>query len=147
MADTSERANRRQVAIIGHPIFSMLMPIPIVCFLGALAADLAYMCSENLMWLNFSGWLILMGLVSGAVAGLFLIVDFIRLEALRFTTGWTHLFLFFAAWVVEFFNMLVHNRDGWTAVVPTGLTLSIIAVVLILVAGWLARPALVEVVR
>ena len=146
MADTIERRSRRQVAIVGHPIFSMLMPIPIVCFLGALAADLAYMCSENLLWLFFSSWLILMGLISGAIAGIFLIVDFIRLDALRMTTGWAHFFLFFAAWIIEIFNMLVHNRDGWTAVVPTGLTLSVIAVVLILVAGWLARPA-VEVVR
>ncbi|HET9811730.1 MAG TPA: DUF2231 domain-containing protein [Sphingomicrobium sp.] len=147
MADRIERSDRRQLAIVGHPIFSMLMPVPIVCFLGALAADLAYMCSENLLWLNFSSWLILMGLVSGAIAGLFLIIDFVRLSALRAIAGWSHLLLYFGAWLIELFNMLVHNRDGWTAVVPTGLTLSIIAVLLILIAGWLARPAVVEVVR
>jgi hypothetical protein len=42
--------------------------------------------------------------------------------------------LFFAALVVELFNMFIHTRDGWTAVVPTGMTLSILGVVLALAA-------------
>jgi uncharacterized membrane protein len=43
--------------------------------------------------------------------------------------------------VVEVFNSLVHARDGWTAVVPAGLTLSAIATVLSLVAGWYWQSA------
>jgi uncharacterized membrane protein len=42
-----------------------------------------------------------------------------------------------AAWIVELINALVHARDGWTAVVPLGLTLSVISVLLVLIGGWL----------
>jgi uncharacterized membrane protein len=53
---------------------------------------------------------------------------------------------FYAALLVELLNIYIHERDGWTAVVPIGMTLSIIGTVLILVAGWL-RPRLVELAR
>jgi uncharacterized membrane protein len=60
---------------------------------------------------------------------------------MRDGTGWAHLLIFYAALLAELFNIFIHERDGWTAVVPIGITLSIIGVVLILVAGWLRRPA------
>ena len=34
------------------------------------------------------------------------------------------------ALVVELFNALIHTRDGWTAVVPGGLILSVVAAIL-----------------
>ena len=55
--------------------------------------------------------------------------------------GWPAFALLLAAWIVEFINSLVHARDGWTAVVPTGLILSIVGAVLVLIAGWLNRVA------
>ena len=42
--------------------------------------------------------------------------------------------LFVAALVVELFSMFIHTRDGWTAVVPAGMTLSILGVLLALCA-------------
>jgi uncharacterized membrane protein len=42
--------------------------------------------------------------------------------------------LFFAALVVELFNMFFHTRDGYTAVVPAGMALSIVGVLLALAA-------------
>ena len=63
-----------------------------------------------------------------------LIVEFCASHAIRAGVGWAHLVLFFAALVVELFSMLIHTRDGWTAVVPTGMTLSILGVILLLCA-------------
>ena len=34
-------------------------------------------------------------------------------------------------------NMLVHSRDAWTSVVPTGLILSALVVLILLFTGWL----------
>ena len=120
-----------------HPILSLLLPIPIVCFVGALLTDLSYVNSGgNLLWLNFSSWLIAAGLVFGGIAIVFLIVD-----GIRGSVSWLAFLLVGAAWVVEFLNALIHARDGWTAVVPTGMILSIIGVVLILAGGWLSRSA------
>src|SRR3982750_3485851 len=107
MAESAAAPRRRPVAIVRHPIYSMLLPVPVVCFIGALLTDLSYVNSGG----------------GGGLAFLLLV----------------------AAWIVELINAFAHARDGWTAVVPLGLTLSIIGTLLILVAGWLHRPA-VEVV-
>ena len=34
-------------------------------------------------------------------------------------------------------NNLVHSRDGWTGVVPAGLTLSVVTVLVMIVTGFL----------
>jgi uncharacterized membrane protein len=147
MADAMARPAVRPISIVRHPIYSMLLPVPVVSFLGALITDIAYLKSDgNLIWLAFSSWLLLAGLVFGVIAALVLLIDFIRSPAMRGGTGWLHLLLFYAAQIVALFSIFIHERDGWTAVAGPGLTLSIITVVLILAAGWLHRPA-VEVVR
>jgi uncharacterized membrane protein len=61
---------------------------------------------------------------------------------MRSGVGWAHLLFFYSALLVELFSVFIHERDGWTAVVPIGMTLSIVGAVLILIAGWLRRPAL-----
>jgi uncharacterized membrane protein len=137
----------RPIAIVRHPIYSMLFPVPVVCFLGVLLTDIAYVNSDgNLIWLSFSSWLLLFGLLFGAIAALVLLIDVIRSSAIRRGAGWAHLLFFYAALVVELFSVFIHERDGWTAVVPIGLTASIVGALLILIAAWLRRPA-VEVVR
>lgn len=142
MAEVVQRRTRA-VAIAGHSIFSLLLAVPVVTFTGALLTDFVYTQSENLMWSNFSAWMILAGLIVGFVAGIFLLIDFGRNAVARTAAGYISLFFFLAAWIVEVFNMLIHNQDGWTSVVPAGIILSIIATLLIWIAGWLYRPALV----
>ena len=134
----------RPIVNARHPILSMLLPIPIVCFVGALLTDLAYANSGgNFLWINFSSWLITAGLVFGGIAILILLID-----SIRGSVSWLPFLLVGAAWVVEFLNALIHARDGWTAVVPTGMILSVIGVILILAGGWLSRsPRVVEDVR
>jgi len=39
--------------------------------------------------------------------------------------------------VLAFFNVLIHTRDAWTSVVPTGIILSLITVLILPVTGWL----------
>ena len=46
--------------------------------------------------------------------------------------AWTRALTYASAVALSIFNVLVHSRDGYTAVVPTGLALSGIAVVLLL---------------
>jgi uncharacterized membrane protein YoaK (UPF0700 family)/uncharacterized membrane protein len=147
MAESASRRDAGVIAIARHPIYSMLLPVPVVCFLGVLVTDITYVESDgNLIWLAFSSWLLLAGLLFGAIAAIVLLVDFIRDAAIRTGIGWGHLLLFYAALLVELFSIFIHERDGWTAVVPIGLTLSIIGALLILAAAWLRRPA-VEVAR
>jgi uncharacterized membrane protein len=80
-------------------------------------------------------------LIGGGFAGLVLIIEMVRAGQARRGALTSHFLFLFAAWIVEIFNSFIHARDGWTAVVPTGLTLPIIAVVLSLLAGWFWQSA------
>ena len=92
------------------------------------------------MWLHFSQWLIAAGIAFGVLAGIVLLIELITSRAIRGAPmGWMHVALFYVALVVEVFNAFVHTADGWTAVVPTGLILSIIGAVLMLAAGGTLR--------
>jgi uncharacterized membrane protein len=134
--------NPNPVRLLGpraHPLYPALLPIPVICFVGALITDLAYIVSTEMMWLDFSSWLLLVGLIGGGAAGALLIVELVRAHDRRALLP--HFLFLLAAWVVEVFNSFIHARDGWTAVVPTGLSLSVIATVLSLLAGWLWQSA------
>jgi uncharacterized membrane protein len=141
MADTLVRPVRLPLGGTAHPLYGALLPVPIVCFIGALASDLVYTGNPAMMWIDFSSWLLLAGLIGGGFALLVLMIDMIRLGHHRPAMLVTHFVLLVTAWVVEVFNSLIHARDGWTAVVPTGITLSITAAVLNLVAGWFWQSA------
>jgi uncharacterized membrane protein len=135
-------AGARVLSIARHPVYSMLMPVPVVCFLGVLLTDLAYLKSGgNLLWLSFSSWLLLAGTLVGGLAALMLLIDFIRSPAVRSAVGWGHVLLFYAALLVELLSSFIHERDGWTAVAGPGFVLSAVGAVLILIAAWLRRPA------
>jgi uncharacterized membrane protein len=134
MAEIVERTTSPVAAVTG-PVYLLLFPIPVVCFIGALLTDLTYASNAVIQWLAFSVWLIAAGLVFGAFAVIASLVELIAAEPLRSNiVGWGHIFLFWAAMIVELFNALVHSIDGWTAVVPTGLILSIIGSILAVLA-------------
>jgi uncharacterized membrane protein len=139
-----------RVAIGGVPIHAMLVPFPIVCFTGALLSDITYSNSPQVQWANFSQWLLAVGLIVGVLAAIFGLIDFLAAGRTRPRIGWFHLIGNAIVLLLALINNFVHSRDGWTGVVPTGLTLSAITVVLILVTGFLgwrmayrhvARPA------
>ena len=70
MADSAAR-QARTIAIARHPIHSILFPVPVVCCVGVLLTDVAYVNSAgNLTWLAFSSWLLLAGLFFGVVAAI-----------------------------------------------------------------------------
>lgn len=129
------RSPHPDVTRVAGTLYLLLFPIPVVCLVGALVTDVMYWRSEFLMWLHFSQWLLATGLAFGALAALALLVEFLSSDLLRAqTSGWLHLALICAALVVGLFNAFVHTVDGWTAVVPMGMTLSLVGAVLALAA-------------
>jgi uncharacterized membrane protein len=134
MAEIVARTESAVTGVTG-PLYLLLFPIPVVCFLAALVTDIAYAASAFLMWLHFSEWLIAAGLAFGALAAIVLLIEFFASRVIRSqASGWAHLALFYAALVVELFNAFHHTIDGYTAVVPTGLILSIVGAILALAA-------------
>jgi len=124
--------------IARHPIHPMLVPFPIACFVGALATDIAYAMTAQMMWSDFSAWLLVAGLIMGILAAIAGLIDFLGNPEIRAQTpAWPHLLGNATVLVLSFFNALVHTRDAWASVVPTGLILSVIVVLILPVTGWL----------
>jgi uncharacterized membrane protein len=129
---------RSTAAVAGHPIHAMLVPFPVVCFILALLTDIAYWQTSNIMWSNFSAWLLFAGLVVGALAAIAGAIDFFsRAEVRAQRPAWPHAIGNVLVLVLALVNSFVHGNDGWTSVVPYGLILSALTVLLLLVTGWL----------
>jgi uncharacterized membrane protein len=121
----------------GHPILRILVSFPIACFSGALVTDLAYAWTADMMWADFSAWLLAAGMFFGVLAALAGLVGLVANRrvwapraALTLVIG-SLLVLILAA-----FDNLVHSRDAWTSVVPLGLALSATTVVVMLITVW-----------
>jgi uncharacterized membrane protein len=119
----------------GQAIYQMLALIAAAYFTGAFFTDLAYWRSADVMWERFSIWLLAAGLV---VAGLAIVAGAIGLASRRqiHKPAWPSAFGYVLAVLLSLINAFVHSRDGYTAVVPTGLMLSGLVVVILLVVGW-----------
>ncbi|QYA16175.1 DUF2231 domain-containing protein [Rhizobium sp. AB2/73] len=127
-------------ALPPRPLHSLIIPVPMVCFLGTLATDLAYWETAEMMWADASAWLLAVGLLFGLLAVIAMIIDALgrRLSWMRGPV-WLYMVCNALILVLSFFNALVHSRDAWTSVVPTGLILSSVVVVLLLLSGWIRR--------
>ena len=129
---------RATAQIARRPIHPMLVPVPIVFFVGALLTDITYVATAEMMWANFSAWLITVGVIVGVLAGVAGLIDFLSNPLVRRKReAWPHMIGNLAVLVISFFNMLVHTRDAWTSVYPTGLILSAIVVLILPITGWL----------
>jgi len=117
-------------------VASIFEAFPIAGFSLTLASDIAYWQTENLMWQNFSSWLLACGLAGGVLAGLWWLLG---LMLGWWRANWPAAALGLAILIVAFINSLVHAGDGWTAVVPWGLALSGLTVGLMLASALLGR--------
>jgi uncharacterized membrane protein len=113
----------------------MLVPFPIACFAGALITDLVYWRTPDVLWERFSIWLITAGLIIAGCAAIAGVIDFAVGKRIR-TLAWPHAVGYPLALLLSLINAFVHSRDGYTAIVPTGLMLSGLVVVILLVTGW-----------
>jgi uncharacterized membrane protein len=128
---------RSRVSLLGHPLHVMLVPVPIVCFLGTLVTDIVYWRTAAMQWANISAWLLVIGLLFGVLAATAGLIDFLsepRIRDLR--AGWIHGIGNVAVLVLSVVNSLIHTRDAYTSVVPLGLILSALVVAILLITGW-----------
>jgi uncharacterized membrane protein len=135
---TNEPTLRPRAQIASRPIHPMLVPIPIVCFAGVLLTDIAYTATAEIMWADFSAWLLVVGVIIGILAAIAGATDFIGNRMIRRQTpAWPHMLGNLLVLILSIFNLLVHTRDAWTSVVPIGLILSAVVVLILPVTGWL----------
>jgi uncharacterized membrane protein len=130
-------ADPRSVSLGGRPVHAMLVPIPIVCFVATLITDIVYWQTAAMLWADMSAWLLLVGLIVSLFAAPAGMIDFFgdpRIRKLR--AAWIHGAGNVTALILSIFNCLIHTRDAYTSVVPSGLILSALVVLILLVTGW-----------
>jgi uncharacterized membrane protein len=133
VVETSFRpdASSRPMAAAGfRTLHPMLVPFPVAYFAAALVTDLAYWRTAEVMWERFSVWLIASGLVMASLVTLTAVIDLVFAKQ---KPAWFRALGYAAAMVLALLNVFVHSRDGYTAVVPTGLTLSACVVAILLI--------------
>ncbi|MDT7953808.1 MAG: DUF2231 domain-containing protein [Acetobacteraceae bacterium] len=117
----------------GYPIVRALAAFPVACFTCALLTDIAYLETTRVMWVDFSDWLLAVGMAGGVLAGV------AGLFGLAFNRDrgaarpvWPIVLGGVLVLASALLDNLVHSRDGWTSVMPFGLLLSVVTVLLML---------------
>ena len=120
----------------GHPIHPMLIPFPIVCFVGTFVVDLIYHRTGDAGWADASRWLLGFGLGTAVLAAITGLIDYMGDDRIRrLGHALQHMLANVAAVVVEVVNFVTRlgNDDG---IVSLGVYLSGAAVLILLFSGW-----------
>jgi uncharacterized membrane protein len=119
----------------GRPLLTVLASFSAAYFAGALITDLVYWQIPDVLWERFSIWLIVAGLV---MAGLTVVAYAIDLASGRQIDrpARPRVVGYPLTIALSLMNAFIHSRDGYTAVVPTGLMLSGLVIVVLLLTSW-----------
>ena len=139
----SEESNYRDsgvpstVAIAGHPIHPVIVTLPIAFLVAAPATDIAYWLTSDLFWARASVWLIGAGLITGILAGLTGMMDFMKIGRVRkHTAGWAHMYANVTALVLTAINLGLRLGNPVDNLLFTGLILSVLVAALLGISGW-----------
>jgi uncharacterized membrane protein len=113
----------------------MLVSFSAAYFVGAFVTDLVYWHMPDVLWERFSIWLIVAGLVMAGLATVAYVIGLATGGQIH-TSSWPRVVGYALAVGLSVINAFVHSRDGYTAVVPTGLMLSGLVVVVLLLTAW-----------
>jgi uncharacterized membrane protein len=124
-------------AIAGHPIHPMLIPFPVAFLPAALVTDIVYAWTANEFWAQASFWLLAGGLVTGALAAIFGLIDFFTIQRVRdHTAGWLHFLGNATVLVLTAVNLWLRWANEVDAVTPWGVLVSLAVTILLVITGW-----------
>ena len=120
----------------GHPIHPMLIPFPIVCFVGTFITDLVYTRNHDAGWATASHWLLIVGLVMAALAAVAGLTDYLGDERIRrLGDALKHMLANVTAVVLELVNLVLRlNKPDF--IDSTGVYISGVVVLILLYSGW-----------
>jgi uncharacterized membrane protein len=127
---------RTPASIAGHPIHPMLVPLPIGLWIFSLVCDLIYVAgATSETWRVVAFYAMVGGVVGAVIAAIPGIIDFSALTGARRKTALIHMSINIV--VVLVFLVNIGMRLGEPANVMTTVWLSLAAVALLAVSGWL----------
>lgn len=115
----------------------MLIPFPIALLALVPVTDIVYWAVADPFWARVSQYLLWAGLLSGALAALVGLVDFVGIKRVRtHRHGWLHLGANASVLAIAVVNIILRQGDVAGAILPSGLILSIVGLALLAVGGW-----------
>lgn len=136
------RSSGREPAVLiaKYPIHGRLAPFPVACLVGVLLTDVTYWRTAEIMWADFSAWLVSAGVILGYLVAIVALSDLLTGRLARAEAPvWPYIAGGLVVLTLATLNTLVHTRDAWTSVVPWGLVLSAATVLILLVTAWVGR--------
>jgi uncharacterized membrane protein len=137
----SKRPKTAVAGPYGHPFHPMMVTLPIGCWVASLVFDIVSKTSDSnaSAFARGSAWLIGIGIVGALLAAVLGLMDFMTVptgtKARR--VGLTHMLLNSVVLVLFVVDLLVRRSDGFHRVHTFPLVLTIVALVLLGVSGWL----------
>ncbi len=120
----------------GHPIHPMLIPFPIVCFIGTLVADIVFLSNRDPSWAIASRYLLGIGIIMAALAAVAGLTDFVGDARIRHASdALKHMLANVTAVVLEIINFFVRLHSD-AAIGRIGIYLSVIVALILLYSGW-----------
>jgi uncharacterized membrane protein len=140
MATINERGRgdhpRSTARIGGHPIHPMLIPFPIVCFIGVLVTDIVFIGNNDPGWATASRYLLGIGLVTAALAAVAGLTDFMGDDRIRRAgDALKHMIANVTAVELEIVNFVIRLNDD-SVISGLGVILSGIVVLILIYSGW-----------
>ena len=126
---------RSTARIGGHPIHPMLIPFPIVCFIGTLVTDVMYVRNQDAGFATASHWLLIVGLVMAALAAVAGLTDFLGDKRIQGGDAVKHMLANVTAVVLELANLLLRLRND-DVIASTGVYISAVVVLILVYSGW-----------
>jgi uncharacterized membrane protein len=119
----------------GRPLHKLPAWFSVAYFAGALVTDVVYWQMPDVLWERFSIWLIAAGLIMAGFAVVAYLIDLAGGRQID-RPAWPRVVGYPLAVLLSLVNAFVHSRDGYTAVVPTGLMLSGLVVIVLILTAW-----------
>jgi uncharacterized membrane protein len=125
------------VTIAGHPLHPPLVVFPVALLVAAAGTDIGYWLTNDLFWARGSFWLLGAGLLTGIVAAVVGMSDFLKIGRVRkHTAGWAHMYINVTALVLTLINFLLRFGSRTENIVYTGLLISVVVATLLGIGGW-----------
>jgi uncharacterized membrane protein len=114
----------------------MLIPFPIVCFIGTLVTDVVFLSKGDPTWAIASRYLLGIGIVMAALAAVAGLTDFIGDDRIRHASdALKHMLANVTAVILEIINFFVRLHSD-SAIGRIGIYLSVIVALILLYSGW-----------
>ncbi|GAA4013898.1 DUF2231 domain-containing protein [Sphingomonas swuensis] len=129
---------RSTAQIAGHPIHPLLIPFPIVSFIGALVTDVMWLTTGEGGWATASNWLLGIGLLTALAAAAAGMTDYLGDERIkRIGAATRHMIANIVVVTLEAVNLVVRLTSDSDQIGGLGVWLSLASVVILAYSGWL----------